>query len=183
MARTIKKVNSNAEAESIETVDNISVTQPEKKIKKFRPTDTIPCESITSGELGIVGIKSNINYRWANRGDITDVEYQDLAAAVMSNRDAIMRPRFIVRDEDFVSQFPQLNNVYKELYSVRDLKDILRMSPSQMENAIKALPTGAQESIKGLAATMIENGQLDSIKTIKKIDEIFGVNLSLMADM
>lgn len=164
-------------------VKDIEKPVKEKAPKKFKATDGIPCESITSGELGIIGIKSNINYRWANRGDVTEVEYQDLVAAVRSNKDAVKRPRFIVRDEDFVKQFPQLNEIYKSLYSVKDLKDILKMSPTQMARTIDSLPKGVKESLEGLAASMVASGQLDSIKTIRKLDEIFGVKFSLMADI
>ena len=35
--------------------------------KKFASDEGIECVSITSGELGMIGIKSGINYRWADR--------------------------------------------------------------------------------------------------------------------
>ena len=79
--------NIEIETKPVETKP-IKKTIPEASVPK-KPVYTnetpIPCLSIVSGELGMQGIKSGINYRWAERGDVTDVEYQDLIAAIRSN--------------------------------------------------------------------------------------------------
>lgn len=153
------------------------------KRKKFKATDVIECMSITSGELGMIGIKSRINYKWATRGDVTEVEYQDLRAAVMSNVSHITKPYFIIQDEDFIAEFPALKKAYEAMYSVRDLKDVLKMPVRQMKKTILSLPDGAKQSIKNIAATQIANGQLDSVQKIRTIDEIFGTELMLMTGL
>lgn len=48
--------------------------------------------SITPGQLGMFGLKTNIHYSWAARGDETEVEYQDLVAAIQFRKKHITEP-------------------------------------------------------------------------------------------
>lgn len=175
MAQTVKKTT------PVEEVTTETVAA--KKPKKYAATDVIPCVSITAGELGMVGIKSHINYRWVDRGDVVEVEYQDLTAAIRSKASYITKPYFIIQDDDFVEQFPVVKKAYASLYSIRDLHDVLNMTPAKMKSTILSLPDGAKDSIKNLAASQIMSGQLDSVKKIKILDEIYGTEMILMTGL
>lgn len=169
----------NAPVEEVETAATVEKKAP----KKFAADEGVDCESITTGELGLIGHKTHINYRWADRGDVTQVEYQDLVAAVRSNATHIFKPLFIIRDDDFIAQFPQVAKAYDAMYTVKDLRDVLRMPVGQMKTVVKSLPDGAKESLKTLAATMINNGSLDSIQKVKALDEIFDTKLMLLTEL
>ena len=159
-------------------------TVVEKKPRKYEATDGIPCKSITPGGLYMEGIKSHILYEWADNGDVTEVEYQDLVAAIRSNVSYIHKPYFIIEDEDIVAQFPQINKIYESMYSIKDLKEVLTdLSPRDMKATILTLPEGAKESIKHIASQMISNGSLDSVQKIKFLDEIFDTRLMLMTEL
>lgn len=202
MANTMKKANNTntaAEnnAENIQTEEIIISNDMEstivfedtekvvkKKPRKYEATDGIPCRSITSGGLYMEGIKSHILYEWADDGDVTEVEYQDLVAAIRSNVSYIHKPYFIIEDEDVISQFPQINKIYESMYSIKDLRDVLTdLSPRDMKATILTLPEGAKESIKHIASQMISNGSLDSVQKIKFLDEIFDTRLMLMTEL
>lgn len=173
-------VEQNAENSNEETVDApVEVKEP----KKFKDTDAIECVSIVAGELGMIGIKSNINYRWSGRGDKTEVEYQDLVAAIRSGKKHISEPYFIIKDNDFLAQFPQIDKIYASMYSYNDLRDVFKLDASKMRSVIKNLPSGAKESIKNIASSMISKGQLDSIQKIKVLDEIFDTKFMLMTEL
>lgn len=174
--------------EVVETVEEIAETMKpvvEKKpeVRKFKDTDPINCVSITAGELGMIGIKTGINYTWAGRGDETDVEYQDLVAAIRSGKKQITAPRFIIKDEEFLAQFPQVEQIYSSMLSYSDLKDILKLDPVNMKKAILQLPVGARDSIKNIASSQISNGFLDSVQKIKILDEIFDTKFMLMTEL
>jgi len=166
-------------------VNNEVVIKPEKKIaRKYELIEGIPCRSITSGGLYMSGIKSRIMYEWADNGDVTEVEYQDLIAAVRSNSNYVMKPYFIIEDEEFIAQNPQLNKVYESMYSIKDLRDVLTtLTPATMKKTILSLPDGAKESIKNIASQMISNGTMDSINKIKILDEIFDTKFVLMTEL
>lgn len=198
MAKTaMKKVNVNTapvnepvqdiiiDNETIEeSVVKKVVEVKEKTPRKYEATEGISCRSITPGGLYMEGIKSHIVYEWANNGDVTEVEYQDLIAAIRSNVSYITKPYFIIEDEDIVAQFPQINKIYESMYSVKDLKEVLTdLSPRDMKATILKFPDGAKESIKHIASQMISNGTLDSVQKIKILDEIFGTRLMLMTEL
>ena len=168
------------EEEIVEVVENIY----RKKPRKYEATEGVSCRSITPGGLYMEGIKSHILYEWADNGDVTEVEYQDLVAAIRSNVSYINKPYFIIEDEEFIEQFPQINKIYESMYSVKNLRDVLTdLSPTDMKATILSLPDGAKESIKHIASQMISNGTLDSVQKIKFLDEIFGTRLMLMTEL
>jgi hypothetical protein len=192
MANTMKKTNTettvdnteeNVETSVVEEVKE-TVVETKKEPRKFEATDGIPCKSITSGGLYMEGIKSHITYEWADNGDVTEVEYQDIVAAIRSNVSYISKPYFIIEDKDIIAQFPQLNKIYASMYSFKDLRDVLvDLPPSNMKSTILALPDGAKESIKSIASKMISIGTLDSVQKIKILDEIFDTELMLMTGL
>lgn len=156
--------------------------QTEQKIKekkKFNPTDMIPCVSITAGEMFYIGSKSQTLYTFANIDDTVEIEFRDLDYAARSKDKIMFKPRFIVQDADFVALHPILDNIYSSLHTNKDLKDILKLSPSQMEKVITSLPEGAKDSIKTIAVTMVDNGTLDSIQRVKVLDSIFDTEMLL----
>lgn len=174
--------------EVVETVEDeieeVVETVAKREPKKFEATDGIPCRSIVSGGLYMSGIKSHIMYEWSDNGDITEVEYQDIVAAIRSNVSYISKPYFIIEDEDIIAQFPQLNRIYASMYSFKDLRDVLTELPAKsMKATILSLPEGAKESIKNIASQMISNGTLDSVQKIKILDEIFDTELMLMTGL
>jgi hypothetical protein len=188
MKRNTRKMQTKTDETNVVSETN-NVEQAEETViakkaeRKFESTDGIPCRSITVGKLLMEGIKSKILYRWADAGDVTEVEYQDLVAAIRSGESFITKPFIIIDDEDFIAKYPQVQKIYESMYSITDLRDVLKLSPKQMEKAILAMPEGAKNSIKHLASGMISNGSLDSVKKIKILDDIFDTKLMLMTEL
>lgn len=186
MATAMKRKNVEIETnETIldEEVVNIEPVKPVIKKRVYAPEEPIRCISITAGELRMKGVKSGINYIWAGRNDVTEVEYQDLVAAIRSSKKQVFAPRFIIDDEDFVKEFPQVQKIYSSLFNYNDLKDIFKLSPTQMKQAINSLPEGARKSIRSIASTEISSGRLDSVQKIKVLDEIFDTKFMLMTEL
>lgn len=183
-AETQQNVVSEAIAETIVVDEEVNTATKEKAERKYSDTEGVRCRSIAPGKLYMTGIKSRIVYRWANDGDVVEVEYQDLVAAVRSNTSYITKPFLIIEDEDFVNKFPQVAKIYETLYSIGDLRSVLLdLRPNEMKATILSLPAGAQDSIKHLASQMISNGMLDSVQKIKILDQIYGTELMLMTGL
>lgn len=183
-ADTTVETESTTESVKAEPVKTAAVKEVKKEKKSYAPSDGIPCKSITNGGLYMPGLKSNILYSWVDAGDIVEVEYQDLQAAIRSNNGYVMNPLFVIEDEELVSQFPQLKKLYEALYSVGELEDVVtELSPGDMKATILSLPKGAQDAIKHLASKMVSDGRLDSVKKIKTLDEIFDTEMSIMTGL
>ena len=175
--------------ESQEDVSETTAVETTPKKRKFEDTDLIPCVSITPGEMFMVGEKSKTLYTWADIEDVVEVEYRDLAYMARSGsangtrRNLMYKPRFIVQDKDFLAQFPKLEEAYGSMYSVADLKALLKLSASQLKSEVEMLPPGAKDSLKSIVATMIDNGSFDSIQRVKVLDEAFGTQMLLRLTM
>lgn len=165
MATSMTKTTKNVEEKSIK--------------KKFNKDDMIPCRSITNGELFMTGPKSGELYSWADYDDITEVSYEDLTYDIRSSRTSFSTtPRFIILDEDFVSENQsKLEPIYDSLYSTKDLRDILSLQPAQIKKVCEGLPKGALQSLKGVVGTMVSKGTFDSVTKLKVLDEIFGTQM------
>ena len=97
-----------------ETVKNESVKEEKKVlenkskvtsvVKEYNGDDLIPCRSMTKGELICVGKKSKETYMWADYGDITEVEYQDLLALKASKSSFIFDTLFLMQYFFFSTQ-------------------------------------------------------------------------------
>lgn len=146
-------------------------------VKKFQDTDLITCTSITTGILAMIGVKSGTAYTWDTMGDVTDVEYRDLISAVRRKSPFVYAPRFIIQDEDFLSQHKDIADLYANLYSAGDLRQVLKLSPSQLRSAIKDMPYGAQDTLKTVAIMAIDDGSLDSVQRVKVLDEVLGTDM------
>lgn len=169
--------------EKEETKVGTAVAEGSKKQKRvFKQDDGIPCRSITQGGLFMEGAKTKMVYEWSEYGDITYVEYADLASAVRVRSSYIFSPCFMIDDDDFVEEFPQLKKFYTENYSVNDLETILSYPVDRMIEEIGLLPKTAIESLKVMSASAISDGTLDSVAKIKALDDFFGTNLSLLAE-
>ena len=140
--------------------------------------------SITPGQLGMFGLKTNIHYSWAARGDETEVEYQDLVAAIRSGKKHITEPYFIIKDDDFLESFPNVKKIYGDMYSIKDLRSVITdLDANSMKLTIDSLPSGAKESIKNIVSSMIMNGQIDSVSKIKTLDEIYDTKFMTMTEL
>lgn len=175
--------------ENVEEVKDEEVVQEEtpkakekpKKKKVFVSTDGILCRSVTPGALFVDGPKSGMLYTFSSYGDETEIEYRDLKAMVMTQSVRLFTPNFVVEDEDFIAEVPQLAKFYEKQFTVKDLRKILFLPLNEMIEAIENLPANAKDNLNSLAATAIDNGSLDSIRKIKALDEIFGTQFILFS--
>lgn len=193
MANSMKRTTKLQESAVNSVVDNVTevdadvVNEAAEEIKaepkKFAQEDLIPCKSVTAGELLMVGERTKMLYRWADTDDIQEVEYQDLIYATRSNSGFVFKPRFIIMDKYFVAQNPKVQEKYDTMYTNKDLRDILMLSPKEIKKIVPTLPEGVKESLKSMASTMIDNGVLDSVARIKVLDELFNTNMMLKTNL
>lgn len=153
--------------------------QAVKTVRKFAPDDRITCRSVTFGELLLTGVKSKLLYTWANYGDTTEVEFQDLQAMKSMRSSYLYRPRFIIEDEELVEQWGKdFGDMYKNIEDT-DVENLFKLPIAQFKSKLKRAPKGVQQAVKNIAGEKILNGSLDSIAKIKAIDECLGTDLKV----
>ena len=151
----------------------------ERPARKYAPGDTIPCRSITYGELLLPGAKSKMLYTWSNYGDITEMEFQDLQALKSTRSTYLFKPRFIIEDEELVEQWSNdLGKIYDDIIAI-DVEAMFKLPANQLKAKLKKAPSGIQQAVKNIAGEKIMNGSLDSLAKIKAIDEALGSDLKI----
>lgn len=154
-----------------------------KPKREFKETDGILCRSVTPGGLYMVGKKTGMLYEWNDYGHEYEVEYRDLVIAVRTRSDFVFGPLFIIEDEDFIDEFAIVKKFYEESYNDADLQKIIKMPTEKMKKAIMALPPRAKENMKSIASSAVADGSLDSLEKIRVLDELFDINLKVLANM
>ena len=146
--------------------------------REFKPTDPIRCISCTAGELIMIGKKTNTIYKWADYGDVAEVEYQDLNSAKISRSAFVYSPLFIIDDEDVLAdnRWKDVKEMYDKI-PVDDIEKLFDLNADALKKVLVSLPRGFQSCFKNIAATKIDEGTLDSIQTIKAIDSVLGTDL------
>ena len=184
MANTKKTVQVDDEIMDIvedEIMEEVVKPTPKKVNKpKHDPNEYISCRSVRFGELILIGPKTRTPYRWANEGDFAEVEYQDLLSWKALRHRYLFEPMIIIEDEEIVEEWKaDLGKLYAGLQEI-DLKEMFRLPHRQFVAKLKQLPDGMKSTVQNMAYTMIQDGTLYDLRTIKAIDEILGTELKMM---
>lgn len=180
MARSMKRTVPAGTSENV--IDNVVEKETKKTAKKYSDGDFIMCHSVIAGGLN-VNCRSSNHYEFSKYGGECEIEYRDLVDLIHKHSDHIFKPRFIIDDDDFIEEFPQLKKFYKELYTVTDLKEILSLPNNVMKQNIAIMPDEAKDTLKKLAATMVGSGEIDSISKVRVLTDIFGANFNLLSEL
>ena len=151
-----------------------------KTVKKYAPTDTIECRSVTGGELILVGDKTKLHYTWADYGDTAYVEYQDLQALQSRKSGFLTKPRFIIEDEELVEQWKSMLKPIYDKINTKSIEAFFELPIGKFEAQLRVIPTGLKEAVKTRAVQMILSDELYDIRKVRAIDEAWGTDFVSM---
>ena len=177
----IEEVKQEEETKQEEDVKETPVVVKKTK-KEYSDHDYIPCHSVTAGGLHI-SCKSGNEYTFVEYGAVGEIEYRDLIDLIRMHTSHIFLPRIIIDDKDFLEDYKQIKQIYEQMYNTGDLKDILLLPADQIRGVIDQLPDGLIPTLRSLAATMIADGEIDSVKTVKVLSNIFGADFDLLSEL
>ena len=157
--------------------EKVEVAPPAvKTFKKFQPDEAIECRSVTAGELILIGPKTKLQYTWSDYGDTAYVEFQDLQALQSRKSNFIIKPRFIIEDEELVEQWSNmLKPIYDKIHE-RDLDTVFNLPVERFKAVLQSVPDGLRETIKTMAVQRIQSEELYDIRKVRAIDEGFGTD-------
>lgn len=179
---TTKKTKSEATVEAT----NVAIEAPKQTVKaaepvknapkKYAPTDTIECRSITGGTLVLVGPKSRLQYEWSDYGDTAWVEYQDLQALQSRKSNFLIKPRFIIEDDDLVEQWgAMLKPIYTKVTD-QTIEELFDLPLNKFKAQLNVMPDGLKDAVKTKAVQMIESEELYDIRKVREIDAAWGTD-------
>lgn len=175
-----KKTVETEEIIETEVVEEVKPAPKKTNKPKRDPAELILCRSVRFGELRLIGPKTHMPYSWANEGDVREVEYQDLVSWRALHSRYLFEPMIIIEDEDIVEEWKaDLGDLYEELQSI-DIKAMFKLPHRNFVAQLKKLPDGMKTTVQNMAYSMIQDGTLYDLRTIKAIDETLGTELIMM---
>ena len=175
-----KKTVETEEIIETEVVEEVKPVPKKVNKPKHDPNELILCRSVRFGELRLIGPKTHMPYSWANEGDVREVEFQDLVSWRALHSRYLFEPMIIIEDEDIVEEWKaDLGDLYDELQAI-DIKAMFKLPHRQFIAQLKNLPIGMKTTVQNMAYSMIQDGTLYDLRTIKAIDETLGTELIMM---
>ena len=179
---TTKKTKSEVVVETTNVVieepkQEIKVKEPVKSMpKKYAPTDVIECRSVTGGSLVLIGPKTHLQYEWSDYGDTAYVEYQDLQALQSRKSNFLIKPRFIIEDEELVEQWgAMLKPIYNKVTD-HTIEELFELPLNKFKAQLNIMPDGLKAAVKTKAVQMIKSEELYDIRKVREIDAAWGTD-------
>jgi hypothetical protein len=179
-----KKTDYNADINEfdnmVETEDVMEEIVKEKKV--FKDSDYILCRSVWFGGLNVTCQSGSI-YEFARYDSECEITYRDLVNLIRRHSEHIFMPRFVIEDDDFLEEFPNVRDVYNKMYTAKDLMNIINLPNNQMKAEIEKLPIEPKNTLCKMIATEIAKGHIDSISKVRVLSEIFESDFDLISKL
>lgn len=151
-------------------------THAKKAPKKYAPDERIECRSVTGGELILIGPKTGLQYSWADYNDTAWVEYQDLQALQSRRSGFLVKPRFIIEDEELVEQWgSMLKSIYDKV-NTESIEAFFELPLNKFKAQLQVMPAGLKDAIKTRAVQMINSEELYDIRKVREMDAAWGTD-------
>ena len=151
-----------------------------KKIKA-KEIDTNQYITVVNGFQGRLVYKSSRTNEitvWDAFGDEQELELRELKNAKSAQKKFFSNNWFMFNNDDkWVIDYLGIGNYYKQAVSVEDFDDLFGKSPTELKKILSTMTQSQKRSVIYRASKLIEEGKIDSIKTISTLEDVLGVEL------
>ena len=158
-----------------------------KKPKAWKPdlTRMICIKNIAKGKL-IYKSKRQMGYTivWEKRGALNYMELGEFINLKNSDMRFITEPWIRIMEEDEVEilKYANVYQYFKSIIEIDDVDDLLRLPFDRFCSKFDKLPDSFKKTVAERAKDMIANGELDSIKIKKYIEQQLDIELEFIGD-
>ena len=154
------------------TTKKISETN---QVKKIPLTTEVACTNLTNGRLIYIS-KKQMGYQveWENTNDVEYIELGELVSMRNSQRAFFEKSWIGIEDPDII-KFLKVERYYKNVVALDDISKFFALSNEEIEEKLNKMSDGYKENIKNKAIDMIKNDEIDSIKKVKFLKQIFNI--------
>ena len=158
-----------------------------KKPKAWKPdlTRMICIKNIAKGKL-IYKSKRQMGYTivWEKRGALNYMELGEFINLKNSDMRFITEPWIRIMEEDEVEilKYANVYQYFKSIIEIDDVDDLLRLPFDKFCSKFDKLPDSFKKTVAERAKDMIANGELDSIKIKKYIEQQLDIELEFIGD-
>ena len=158
-------------------------TTDEKELKRdasttfdVNPEAYVIVKNGFNGRLVYISPKTGERYIWNEFGDEQEMQLRELRAAKNSSK-KFFENNWFMFDEDWVIDYLGLRNFYKNSIPLDEFDSVFEKSPAALKKIVAGLPDGQKKSLAYRASMLVNEGKIDSMKTISAIEEAFNIQL------
>lgn len=178
----VSKVAPKATPKTVKTASPAETqTKPEQKTKYKLRTEIDPNAVVTvkngfPGRLVFRSSKTGERFIWSEFGDEQDMEFAELKNARNSSKDFFKNNWFLI-DDPAVLEALGMEQYYRNALGADALMSLFEKTPDEIKDTVSQLSSGQKESLRYRAKYLIIEGEIDSLGTIKALEESLGIQL------
>lgn len=163
---------------SNESLENAVEKITPKRIKKKEiPLNTmVPCKSNVYGGLVYVSVKTNERHEWDDYGDVEYIELSELITMKNSQRSFFTKNWILIEDIEIL-KFLGVEKMYEKAINCESIDQMFHASHAEIKKQINGMSEGMKNTVICRARENIAEGKLDSISTIKLLEELLEAEL------
>lgn len=180
----------NAEAE-LEIAEEVSAEQQEAEIEQPKkkktekksysevdPNQTILVINGFPGRLVYKSKRTGERFIWSSMGDEQEMELKELRNAKNAAKGFFTKNWFMFgKDDQWVIDYLALGRYYKNTIDIDDIDNVLKSNYKIIESRLANVPNGQKATLANRARQLIANREIDSNRSIAKLEEMLGVEL------
>ena len=153
--------------------------EPKVTYKAKRDLDPHSYVTVRNGFNGVLVYKSKRTgerFVWQEFGDEQDMELMELRAARNASKAYFINNWFLF-DDPAVVEWLGMERDYKHALNANSFDELFTKDSEEIKKTISELSTGQKRSVVFRAKQLIDEGAIDSIKTINTLESCLGVEL------
>ena len=135
--------------------------------------------TVKNGFNGVLVYKSRRTgerFVWQEFGDEQDMELMELKSARNASKDYFINNWFLF-DDPAVIEWLGVGRYYKHALNTKSFDELFFKEPDEIKATMAELSKGQKRSVAFRAKQLIDEGTIDSIKTINALESCLGVEL------
>lgn len=174
---TSQKARAEATATKPEIIEKpIEATKP--VVKEIDPTQYITVLNGYQGRLTYKSSRTGEKFKWTEFGAEQEMELRELRNAKNTYKKYFEKNWFMFDDKfAWVIDYLGVGQYYKNAISIAEFDNIFQKKPDELKEIIDGLSDGQKKAVAFRAKTLIADGEIDSNKVIRTLEEILGVEL------
>lgn len=175
---TTKKAEAiEAEVLTESTASSNTSTKKSYKVKtELDPNMMVTVKNAFNGTLIYISRKTGEQFVWEQFGDEQEMELGELKNARNSSKAFFENNWFSIDDQE-VLEWLNVSKYYENALTADNFDDVFSKSPEELEELINELSNGQKRTLVYRSKQLIDDGVIDSIKTINTLEKCLGVEL------
>lgn len=167
---------SDTKEKHVDTVIEEPVKAEKKTPKKINPNTAVPVRNGFHGRLVYISKRTGERFIWDSYGDEQYIELNELRNAKGSSR-AFFENNWFMFDDDWVVDYLGVGPYYKNAVPIDSYDEIFNKTPSEIEKMVSEMNGAQRRSMAYRARALIEDGTIDSNRTISALEKSLGIEL------